>query len=144
MTGCDTLRQELSPAQEQALGLVLSGRCDREVAEAVGVARGTVWRWRHQDPAFVAEMNRERQALAEATADRLRTMRDKAFRVVEGALDDGDVRVGLAMLRLLAASFPPLRASGAITALDVERGWERDREEARRNSEFLEALTRLD
>jgi hypothetical protein len=143
VTEADTLRQELSPAQEQAVGLVLAGRCDREVAEAVGVARGTVWRWRHEDPVFIAALNRERQALAEAMTERLRSIRDKALGVVEEALDAGDVGAALAITRVLAASLPPIRALGATTAAGVERQWEAARRDAERAAELDELLSNL-
>jgi len=64
----------LTQEQENALGLLLTGLCDREVAEQVGVARETVTRWRNENPYFEAELNRRRQELWAEHAERLRGM----------------------------------------------------------------------
>jgi FixJ family two-component response regulator len=42
------LRQE----QQVALELLVLGHSDRAIAQALGVRRETIWRWKHRDPAF--------------------------------------------------------------------------------------------
>jgi len=50
----------LSVEQLQAIGHLMTGKNDREVAETVGVSRETITRWRLYHPAFQAELNRRR------------------------------------------------------------------------------------
>jgi hypothetical protein len=99
----DETRQPLSPAQEAALPLVLSGRTDGEVAEAVGVARQTVNGWRLHHPAFIAELNARRVELWRAQTERFRGLAARAVAVLE---ED------------LAATEPsPLRQAAAVHVL---------------------------
>src|SRR5919108_5375055 len=60
-------------AQQRAVELLVAGRSDREAAEALGVSRVTVTRWRLYDPCFQVELNRRRDELWAAAADRLRS-----------------------------------------------------------------------
>jgi hypothetical protein len=50
----------LSLEQENAIDLLILGKPDREIVEAVGVTRETAWYWRHEHPVFLAEPNRLR------------------------------------------------------------------------------------
>ena len=59
-TDCNVL-QQLTPKQQAAIDLLLSGRNDRETAEVVGAHRTTISRWRLHDLAFVDELNRRRR-----------------------------------------------------------------------------------
>ena len=70
-TGCDDLLQ-LAPRQEAAIELLLSGKCDAATAEALGIHRTTIARWRAAHPAFQAELARRRAELFGAAAERLR------------------------------------------------------------------------
>lgn len=91
---------DLSVEQQNAIPLILSGKSDREVAEATGVARETVTRWRNSDPAFVARVNYERRALWDFGRDKVLTLQAKALDVLERALDDGDTHAALAFLKM--------------------------------------------
>ena len=51
----------LQPRQQDAIELLLLGRSDHAVAQAVKVHRVTVTKWRLYDPAFRAELNRRRE-----------------------------------------------------------------------------------
>ena len=88
-TDCDSL-QQLTPKQQAAIDLLLSGRNDRETAEVVGAHRTTISRWRLHDLAFVDELNRRRREVYGAAGERLRALLPKALDVLERQLDEGD------------------------------------------------------
>ena len=93
-------RRTLGDKQLAALDLVVGGKPDREVAEAVGVTRQTVCEWRNHDPVFQAELNGRRRDLWAESSDRLRALVPKAVQTVEQALDSGDVRTALRIIEL--------------------------------------------
>jgi hypothetical protein len=76
-------RHGLSVEQENAIDLLVQGKVDREVADAVVVHRVTVTRWRNHDPFFQAELNRRRQELWSAAAERLRGLLLPALDAIE-------------------------------------------------------------
>jgi Homeodomain-like domain len=143
VTESDSPRQALSPAQERALALVLAGRSDGEVAEAVGVCRQTVWRWRHQDARFIAALNAERLQTWSVTRDRLLSLTTKALGVIDRALDAGDVQAALAMLRLFGRSLPEPKPSGPTTPGEVERQRRLSKAIANQEREREEELVKL-
>lgn len=91
---------ELSPRQVEALGLVLSGMTDGEVARSVGVTRQTVNEWRRRHPAFRAVLTRLIRGRVEALAQRAAELQRQALEVVGRAIDKGEVGVALSFLRL--------------------------------------------
>jgi hypothetical protein len=91
----DKIRQ-LSIEQENAIEHLLQGQSDRAVAEAVGVARQTVWEWRKHDPLFIAELNRQRSELWKEAHERLRSLANRALDVVELQLGSDDPKASLA------------------------------------------------
>jgi hypothetical protein len=54
--------KDLTPEQRTAIGLLVQGKTDQEVAAVIGVTGDTTTRWRRQDPRVVAALNRERKA----------------------------------------------------------------------------------
>ena len=95
-------RPELSIEQLNAIDLLLTGKIDRDVAEAVGVSRQTVCGWRLHDPYFRAELNKRRKEVWGASVDKLRSLLPKALEVLERELDDGpnSYRAALKVLEL--------------------------------------------
>ncbi len=96
--------QELTPQQVEALTLLLGGKTITETAEALGVARETVSRWRHTDVAFQAVYNEGLRSAWEAGLVRIDEARGKAIgRLVE--LMEGDdptvaLKAAMALVRL--------------------------------------------
>lgn len=78
---------DLDPQQLQALTMLLSGKTVTETAAALDVARETVSRWKHKDPAFQSAFADARIAAYEAEQTRLRDVRQKAFDKLEDLLD---------------------------------------------------------
>lgn len=92
--------KELSIEQLNAIDLLVMGKTDREVAEAVGVHRCTVTSWRLYNPYFQAELNRKRKEVWGAAVDRFRSLLMKALDTVEKALDEGDAKTTIELLRM--------------------------------------------
>jgi hypothetical protein len=92
-------RSGLSPAQEAALAALVAGQSVTATAAAVGVARCTVHAWLRDDYAFKAAYNRGRKDLHAIFHARLMSLAAKAAGCVERALDAGDARAALALLR---------------------------------------------
>jgi hypothetical protein len=119
----DTSRQAprwkpLSPAQEAAITLYLAGQSDGDVAEAVGVTRQTCNEWRNQHVVFIAELEKRRADLWRSSAERLRSGITKAIENLLGAVEAGDLKASLALLKAV-----DLYGDGAmnhINALDPE------------------------
>ena len=98
--------RQLSASQEAAIALLLQGKTDGDVTEAVGVTRQTIWIWRHRHPAFVAEVNLRRREVWEAVIERLRGMLTPAVEALADGLKANDARLRL------AAAVHVLRAMG--------------------------------
>ncbi len=94
-TKSDKIRQ-ISQTQMNTIEHLLQGQSDRAVAEAVGVARQTVWEWRNHDPLFIAELNRQRVELWYEARERLKSLANRALDVVETHLGSGDPKAALA------------------------------------------------
>jgi hypothetical protein len=125
----------LTMAQRNAIDQLIGGATDAQAAEAAGVSRQTVNGWRNYDPAFRAELNRCRDDLWRASADRLRALVPKALSTLEGELEHGDnvsaVKAAVAILkvagaeRLLPEPGEPMPTEAlAIIDAEVRRRWD--------------------
>jgi hypothetical protein len=92
-------KRTLTAKQMNAIGLLVQGQTDREVGEQVGVTRETVTRWRNDNPYFAAELNAQRSALWQGSHHRLRGLVNKAVDVLEQALESGDRRAAVEVLK---------------------------------------------
>ena len=81
---------QLSPEQEQAIALILTGQTDQAIADAVGVTRQTVNGWRNHHANFMAVLNQQRATIWEAHTERLRGLASGAIDTLADALDDDD------------------------------------------------------
>jgi hypothetical protein len=88
---------ELSVEQRNAIDLLVVGKTDQEVAEAVGKSRQTVCAWRLYHPDFRAELNKRRREVWGAAADKLRSLLPRALEVIEQELTEGESRVKVAL-----------------------------------------------
>ncbi len=84
--------RELSIEQQSAIDLLVLGKSDQETADAVGVHRVTVTKWRLYDALFQAELNKRRRDVFGAAADRLRALLPVAVEVLEDELSDTENR----------------------------------------------------
>lgn len=92
---------EITAEQERAIGLMASGKTVKEVAAGVGVCRATIYRWMRDDPAFVATWNAWQRDQRQATQAQLLGMTGEAVAAVRGAIQKGDGRLALAMLKAM-------------------------------------------
>ena len=95
--------------QLNAIDVLVQGRTDQETAETVGVARETVTRWRNDNPHFTAELNRQRRLIWGDSHDRLRALASKAVDTLDVALQNGDARAAVEVLKAvgLYGQLPP-------------------------------------
>ena len=93
-------KTQLNDKQLQAIDLILIGNTDDQVAKHVGVNRSTVCQWRNHNIYFQAELNKRRKEIWEATSDRLRSLAFKAMDTVETAIEQGDAKIALEVLKL--------------------------------------------
>ena len=89
----------LSVEQLNAIDILVQGRTDQETAETVGVARETVTRWRNDNPHFAAQINRQRRLIWGCSHDGLRALASRAVDTLDLALQNGDARAAVEVLK---------------------------------------------
>jgi Homeodomain-like domain len=89
----------LTIEQENAIDLLITGRSDRDTAEAVGVNRMTVWQWRREHPVFMAALERRRAEVWRQPQERLRALLSKAVENLAAAVEDGDLKASIEVLK---------------------------------------------
>jgi hypothetical protein len=112
----------LTPEQEQAITLLLSGQSDREVAEQIGVSRWSVQQWRTGHPLFMATLAQRREELFNGAVDRLRAMLGKALDNIEAAIKGNtNLRWSFELVRAvgLYGFTPPTGELGPIPTLTL-------------------------
>lgn len=122
-----TLHSELSIEQQNAVELLITGKSDRETAEACGVTRQTVSEWRNNNLQFIAQLNRRRAALWEGDIDRLRALVGEAITILEDDLHSDDIKARrAAAIHLLRAvgiyggNWEP-KGETSVNSLSMER-----------------------
>ncbi|MEI2763277.1 MAG: hypothetical protein V9E95_13735 [Methanothrix soehngenii] len=85
---------KLTPEQLNAIDLLILGKTDREVAEAVGVRRETVTKW-HKNPFFSAELSIRREELWSDAKLRLKSLAHEAVNVLTRGLSSQDEKVAI-------------------------------------------------
>jgi len=102
MAKTDEERQFLSIEQRNAIDMLVLGKSDREVAEAVGVSRQTVCGWRLYLPQFQAELNLRRRAIWGAAVDKLRSLVPRSLAILEQELERSEepAKIALGILKL--------------------------------------------
>jgi hypothetical protein len=90
----------LSIEQRNAIDLLILGKTDQETADTVGVSRETVWSWYHEHPIFMSTLERRRAEVWGTTGERLRSLMAKAVDNLAEAVESGDVRVSIELLKV--------------------------------------------
>ncbi len=91
--------ETLKPQQLQAIDHLLLGDTVTGAAEAAAVGRSTLHRWLKDDLKFQAELNRQRNQLRDQLEDRLHALATEAVGIVEKAVQEGDPKTALALLK---------------------------------------------
>lgn len=89
----------LSPVQVTVLAELLAGKTITDAASAAGVERVTVHRWLREDFTFQAAWNRDRQELRRGTYAHLERLAAKAADCLEKAIDGGDIKAALEIVK---------------------------------------------
>ena len=97
------LEDRLSSNQINALGMMLKGCTDLEIATALGVTRPTVTRWRNKDPHFRAYFNELKRNRLIANQDGLMDLLSESILVLKQQIIDGNWQVALSVLKLVKA-----------------------------------------
>ena len=109
----------VSPKQDQAIALLITGKTVTEVAEVVEVRRQTVSEWLHHHPGFQAALHQRQRELWQGASEQLRALLPKALEVVTKALD-GEQALPAAVHVLKACGlYGGLAPSGSIDAADI-------------------------
>jgi len=104
--------QNLPAAKQTALQHLLQGRSLKDTAQSTGVDRRTIYRWLKKDPAFRAVYNQWHDEMKESCRSRLLALGDKAADALEKALDGGDAKSALQLLKGIGLLSPvPDRAT---------------------------------
>ncbi len=149
----ESLRQRqhdrgLTLPQQNAVELLTTGKTDTATAEALGLARETVTRWRLYDPVFRAALHRARASIWQHSTDRLRSLYGNALDAIEATLTDPDHpdrwRAAVALLKLLNVSSDDLASGPQDPERLVENVVQNERERVRcRPSETLDLMAGL-
>ena len=124
-----TNQDDLTVMQEKAIQLLMRGGSDQAVADELDMARQTVNNWRHNDAAFAARFNAERQALWSTHREKLRSLVSQAVDVLAedmAATLEPKLRQSAAIhvLKVVSLYGQDMKPSGAIDSGQVERDWQ--------------------
>jgi hypothetical protein len=97
---------ELSVDQVTVIYCLLSGKTQREAAQAAKVNESTVSRWMHQDAAFIAAYNAGLQSVYDASMAELLDLRRKATQTLGEMQEKGDWRKRLKAAELILKYAP--------------------------------------
>ena len=86
--------------KQQAILQLLEGHSVTKTAEVVGINRTTLHRWL-REPQFIAERNRRAKEAREACQERLRHLAGAAVEVVGKAVESGNLRAALSLLKIV-------------------------------------------
>ena len=109
-------RNELSERQRKAVELLLRGLSDQEVANQLGVDRGTVLRWRSKSVGFGRELDRQRRRLWEQSAAEIQSMVGPALSILRKQLASDDERTAIRAAGVLLRFATPSRLVPAVAS----------------------------
>lgn len=90
---------KLTPQQAKALRELLAGARTQEAADAAGVDRVTLYRWRTQDPQFMAALSAWRNETYEHAMDQMLALADASVCAVAHGIAECDSKLGLRVLK---------------------------------------------
>ncbi len=119
-TSSDVLSEpdsQLNDRQLAAIDAILQGLAMTQVAQAVGVDRKTLYRWRIHDLAFATELRERRREAIQLRVDRLCNLLDEAMDVLQRQMHENSAPISHRAARtLLVVSgigkslYPPTKA----------------------------------
>jgi len=124
----------LATEQQVVLEGLVVGKSVTEISQSAGVGRATIYRWM-KDPTFRAAFNQWHEQMLESGRSRLLMMVDKAANSLEKALEAGDAKAALELLRGMGVLRP--RPIGPTDADEIRRL--SDLEKRQKNVELMRA-----
>ncbi|CVK18407.1 helix-turn-helix domain-containing protein [Sporomusa sphaeroides] len=117
------IHPKLTVQQLNAIDLLASGVGVVKTAEVLGVNRHTITRWKTRNPFFMAQLNSRRKELWSEAHERLRGMVTKSLDVMEAALDSGDSRIAVEVLKAvnIYGGVPAPQGGTSVDAVMVEK-----------------------
>jgi hypothetical protein len=115
---------KLGAEQQRALSFLVEGKSLVEPSRICRISRQTLYRWMKEDAAFVAAYNRWCEQMHQSARSRLLGMADKATVAVERALENGDAKAALQLLRGLGVLKEQQAGSGDAGEMKSEMEWE--------------------
>lgn len=88
----------LTVKQQQVLDLLLQGQSITSISQTINVDRSTIYRWQ-SNVEFEAERNKKARELRDASKSKLTNLAEKSLMVVDEALEKGDAKTALAVLK---------------------------------------------
>jgi hypothetical protein len=101
VSAAEALSLALTPGQRKAIEMLTSGHTLVDSATAAGVGRTTLYRWLKGDAKFLAAYNAWQQDALATARGRLLAMSDLAVTTVGKAMNAGDSKTALAVLKSL-------------------------------------------
>ena len=117
----------LPELQQKALEFLVAGKSVAETGRLIGVGRATMFRWLKRDAEFRVAYNRWHAEVESNCQSRLMTMTDKAVDTVERALEMGNARAALELLRGMGMLKGARGVAGPTEAEEIRRRDERER-----------------
>ena len=93
------LATDLTVAQRTVLAELLAGATVTDAAKSARVNRTTVYKWKRKHSTFQSVLNESRAVLKQNLQDRLLQTAAQAVETVEKAIEDGDAKSALAVLK---------------------------------------------
>lgn len=138
-------QQTLSIEQEKAIELLIAGKNDREVSEALNVNRSTVNQWRNHDSLFIAELNKRRKELWNTAQEKIASLFNKSVEVIEKGLESPEEKLRLETAKYLLERFKieemSFKPYGETEAEIIEANWE-EAEARKKKKKAFEARTK--
>lgn len=117
----------VSDKQQRAIEMLLLGKKINDVATAIAVRREVIWDWRKNDAEFIAQYNRERNALVWANEQELLGLFSKAIEVLKKKMG---AREALEIIRLMMPdSGHKLAESKQIDVKEIKQRQDKERQE---------------
>ena len=132
------IAEALSVRQLSALERLLCGRTVCNAADAAGVSRETVHQWLRDDAEFAAFLNRGKQDLIRSARARLLHAVRSAVTTVTEAVEKGDLRTSLDLLKtvgILSGAVLPHGPETADEIAEAEREMMREARISKRENE---------
>jgi hypothetical protein len=130
----------LPAEQREAIQILVQGRSVTDAARASGVTRQTVHNWLKKNPAFQAVYNQWQAEMKESCRNRLLMMSDKAANTLEHAIEQGDARSAVQLLKSIGLMSPA--PDGPTDEADVRKDAEIEAKRKKADQEIAEISLR--